>query len=590
MNRPFSGMLSKSADAGDVATMLATMRRFDRGAPRRLVVIGTLAFLVGVSEAGVLGLITSAAVSVTEASEAQRLGPFTVSRGLSLGLAALLLLINLLGGMALARLSSGLAADSGMAAREELLRVFHLASYERKSADRVAALQERLTTYVDRFMSSFGSLVLLLSAAMSLASFATTALVINPLAVLALGSVGVLILTVQKPMSALTKGSARALASQRAAYAEGVTESVLLAREFAVFGTDGVAGGRLIELDADVGKHFARTRYLNSMTTRLYQFFAFALVIGGLALVEGVAAAEITGIATVALILLRSLTYGQSLVGNLQLLAVSRPYIDELTELIDDYRDSSRYVGHQPMSELGTVELRGVGFSYGNDAVLSGIDFVISPGETIGIVGPSGSGKTTLVNLLLRLYEPTEGHILVNGVTLADVEDRYWHRATALVPQEPRTLQGTIAENIRFLRDIDDESLMTATYKANIAGFVDSLPLGLESPIGELGQGFSGGQRQRICIARALAGEPELLVLDEPTSALDGESEAAIQTTLQELAGSVTMVIVAHRLSTLSICDRIVVVDGGRVTAIGSPSEVRLNSAYYREALTHAGM
>ena len=159
---------------------------------------------------------------------------------------------------------------------------------------------------------------------------------------------------------------------------------------------------------------------------------------------------------------------------------------------------------------------------------------------------------------------------------------------TAIVPQEPRLLHGTIAENIRFFRDLSDEAIEAAAEGANIASFIRSLPHGFDSAVGELGQNLSGGQRQRICIARALAGNPQLLVLDEPTSALDGESEAAIQATLSDLKGQVTMFIVAHRLSTLSICDRIMVVEGGRIADLAQPTELLERSTYFSEATQQA--
>lgn len=585
-----SSPVTRAAPVSDLRTMVATLRRFDDRGPQRLALVGLLAFVTGASEAAVLALITTAAIAVTDAEGTQPLGPVRLSEGLALGLAAGLLLLNLASGFALAKASSQVAARSGLAARQQLLFAFHHATYERKSGHRVAALQERLTTHVDRFMNGFVSVTLLISAALSLASFAITALVINPLAVVALGVVGALILAVQRPMSVRTKRAARLLSAQRAHYAEGATESVLLAREMAVFGVDATAGDNLLVLDRRVAGHFGRTRFLNLMTVRIYQVLAFALVIGGLALVGGIGGSELTGIAAVALILLRSLSYGQALVGNLQSLSEYRPFVDQLTDLIDEYQAATRPHGTRAITDLETIDLHQVGFRYADAPVLVDVDLAFSAGETIGIVGPSGAGKTTLVNLLLRLYEPTEGSITVNGVPLADVDDDRWHQATALVPQEPRLLHGTIADNIRFLREIDDAGVGRAAQEANIADFVATLPEGIDSPVGELGQGLSGGQRQRICIARALAGQPELLVLDEPTSALDGESEAAIQATLQDLKGRVTMIIVAHRLSTLSICDRIVVVDGGRITAVGTPDDLRQSSKYFRDALAHAGL
>ena len=438
---------------------------------------------------------------------------------------------------------------------------------------------------------AFTSLIAMLTSALNLASFAVIALIINVRAVGALVVVGGLVLAVQRPVTRRTKRASRALVAQREAYAQGATESVLLARELAVFGTSRAASDQLMELDQKVATQFERTRMLSTLTPRLYQVSAFSLIIAVLAVLSSAEISDLAGVAAVALILLRSLTYGQLLLTSAQSVAEFRPYLDSLTKLIDSYQAAPRHRGTTPVGELETIEFKGTNFAYeATTPVLRDVDLAIRSGETIGIVGPSGAGKTTLVNLLLRLYEPTCGSILVNGVDITAVDDVEWHRRTAIVPQEPRLVHGTIRENIRFLRDIDHAAVERAANEANIGPFIAGLAEGFDAPVGELGGGLSGGQRQRICIARALAGNPDLLVLDEPTSALDGESEAAVQHTLEALKGRVTMVIVAHRLSTLAICDRIVVVNDGTIAAVGSPAELRDSSPYYREALGHAGL
>jgi ATP-binding cassette subfamily B protein len=557
----------------------------------RLALVGGMAFVTGVTEAAVLGLITTAAVATTSGgleTSASALGPIHIRPVPALVVAVILLATNLVFGIGQAWLASSIGADAGRAARKELLQSFHRASYSRKTAHRTAALQERLTTHVDKFLAGFSSVTTLISSALSLASFALMAVLIDPLAVGALGTVGVLIVAVQRPMTQRTRRSARALAEGRASYVEGATESVLLAREMDVFGVAAAAGERLQTLDRDVARSYRETRLYALSTPRVYQVLAFAMVIVALATIRGTGASDLTSIAAVALILLRSLTYGQALLSNLQSLSEYRPYVDELTSLIDEYAASSSVFGETPIGALTTLQFKGVGFAYGATQVLSDINLNITVGETLGIVGPSGAGKSTLINLMLRLYEPTTGSIEINGVPLVEVEDATWHRCAAIVPQEPRLLAGTVADNIQFLRSLDPSALRRAADEAHVGAFVRTLPSGFDTPVGELGQGVSGGQRQRICIARALAGSPELLVLDEPTSALDGESEAAIQATLSELSGRVTMLLVAHRLSTLSICDRIAVMDGGKIAALGTPDELRRTSPYFREAMAHA--
>lgn len=519
------------------------------------------------------------------------LGPLDLTQRQVLAASLGLLALNLLLSIVLARTVSDTSTRASLAARQELLEAFHLASYQRKSQDRVAALQEALTTYVDRFTLAFGSLTSFFAAILNLASFALAAIVVSPLAAIALAVIGVLLVVVLRPTTQRTRSAGRALARQRRTYAEGATESVLLARELSVFGVADVAGRRLQTLDAAVGADFWRMKFLSTLTPRIYQIIAFTLAVSGLFVLTGLEVEDLTAIGAVALLVIRSLSYGQQILISMQQLSEHRPYVDRLMAMMESYESEPRHAGTVAAGPIDDIELRAVGFAYPDGApALTDLHLTISAGETVGVVGPSGAGKSTLVNLLLRLYEPSSGQILINGIELREVLDDEWHRRTAIVPQDPRLVHGTIADNIRFFRDLDDVTVEQAAAEANIAEFVRSLPDGYDSPVGELGLGLSGGQRQRICIARALAGHPDLLVLDEPTSALDGESEAAIQRTLEALKGRVTMVIVAHRLSTLTICDRLVILRNGSLAGAGTATELADSSPYYREALRLAGL
>lgn len=584
-------MTATEAPGGDVRHIFKALQRFDAGRGRRLIIISVLSFGNGLAEAAILALITSAAVSST-GTTSQSFSFLHLSTTGRLWLAAGLLVVNGIMGYLLSSLSANVSSTSALAARQQLLNAFQRTSYQQKSGRRVASLQEALTTYVDRFTYAFTSLIGLLGASLALVSFGVMAIVINYQAALALVLVGSVVVVVQQPASRLTRKASKILGRQRDLYAQGATEAVLLARELAVFGVAESASEVLRELDRSVAYQYRRARFLGAFTPKVYQLTAFGLTIGGLAMVAGSEVKNLAAIASVALIILRSLSYGQALLTNMQQLAEHRPYVDKLIALIEEYQAEPRHLGTERVGQLKTIDFRDVGFSYdGSDAmVLHGVDLTIGPGETIGIVGPSGAGKTTLANLLLRLYEPTAGTILINEIPIGEIQDEEWHQRIAVVPQEPRLVHGTVRDNITFLREIDQEGVAQAAREANIAAFIEAQPKGYDAPVGELGQGLSGGQRQRICIARALAGQPDLLVLDEPTSALDGESEAAVQRTLEDLKGRVTMVIVAHRLSTLAICDRIVVVNDGTIAAAGTPDELRASSAYYREALTHAGL
>jgi ABC-type multidrug transport system fused ATPase/permease subunit len=178
----------------------------------------------------------------------------------------------------------------------------------------------------------------------------------------------------------------------------------------------------------------------------------------------------------------------------------------------------------------------------------------------------------------------------VHGVDLRSVDRRWWTQRVAFVPQDPLLITGSVAENIRFFREgIDHGALVQACREANVLDDVNSLPLGFDTHLGERGSQLSGGQRQRLSIARALVGKPSLLILDEPTSALDGRSESLIRDTMARSHGKVTTVIIAHRMSTLDLCDRIVVIEHGSISAMGTPAELLEKSAFYRESVPVAG-
>ena len=233
---------------------------------------------------------------------------------------------------------------------------------------------------------------------------------------------------------------------------------------------------------------------------------------------------------------------------------------------------------------FGHIELREVGFRYGNRAVNRGISLNIKPGEMIGLVGHSGSGKSTLVNLICRFYDVAEGAILLDGTDIRSFGIADYRRNIGLVLQEPFLFFGTIADNIAYGKPgATRDEIMNAARAAHAHEFILRLPQGYDSMVGERGQGLSGGERQRISIARALLIDPRILILDEATSSVDSETEKEIQKALDNLVKGRTTIAIAHRLSTLNKADRLVVMDRGVVVEEGK-HEVLMEQqgAYYR--------
>jgi ATP-binding cassette subfamily B protein len=232
----------------------------------------------------------------------------------------------------------------------------------------------------------------------------------------------------------------------------------------------------------------------------------------------------------------------------------------------------------------GRIELREVGFRYGNRAVNRGISLNIKPGEMVGLVGHSGSGKSTLVNLICRFYDVAEGAILLDGVDIRSFAVADYRRHIGLVLQEPFLFFGTIAENIAYGKpDATRAEIIASARAAHAHEFILRLPQGYDSMVGERGQGLSGGERQRISIARALLINPPILIMDEATSSVDSETEKEIQKALDNLVQGRTTIAIAHRLSTLHRADRLVVLDRGEVVEEGSHDELMAREgAYFR--------
>ncbi len=242
-----------------------------------------------------------------------------------------------------------------------------------------------------------------------------------------------------------------------------------------------------------------------------------------------------------------------------------------------------------PAPPIGAVALDGVTFRYPtrpDDNALDAVSLAVSPGESVALVGPSGSGKTTVFQLLLRFYDPQAGVVRVDGVDVRAADPQAVRARIAMVPQDPVIFAASAADNIRYGRpEASDREVRAAAAAANADSFIDGLPQGFDTHLGERGVLLSGGQRQRIAIARAILRDPAILLLDEATSALDAESERVVQEAIERLMRQRTTLVIAHRLATVQHADRIAVLDQGRLVASGSHGElIRQGGLYARLA------
>lgn len=237
------------------------------------------------------------------------------------------------------------------------------------------------------------------------------------------------------------------------------------------------------------------------------------------------------------------------------------------------------------LPEEKTIQLKNVIYSYPGSLlhpILKNINLNIPQNKTTAIVGASGSGKTTLLKLLLRFYDPASGDIHIGNTPLKEISSSFWRSKCGVVMQDGFIFSDTIEKNIAITNHIDRDKLMYAATVANLLEFIDSLPLKFETKIGMEGNGISQGQRQRILIARAIYKDPQYVFFDEATNALDSENEAVIMNNLQGFLQERTVVVVAHRLSTVRTADNIIVLDKGRIIENGTHTElIALKGSYF---------
>jgi ABC-type multidrug transport system fused ATPase/permease subunit len=263
---------------------------------------------------------------------------------------------------------------------------------------------------------------------------------------------------------------------------------------------------------------------------------------------------------------------------------------NRLFEILDRAPEIESPPGAPPLPPGGgRVQMRGVGLRYdGGGPALSDIDLEIEPGRTVALVGPSGSGKTSLVALVARLYDPTDGVVLVDGADIRTVDVNSLRSEVAFVADDSFLFSAGVADNIAYARpDATRGEIEQAARRAQADAFIRGLPLGYDTVVGERGLTLSGGQRQRVAIARALLADPRILILDDATSSVDARTEEAIKRGLEEVMRGRTTFVIAHRLSTVSLADEVVVMDGGRIVDRGTHAELLDGCSFYREIAEH---
>jgi len=545
---------------------------------RSLAALAVLGFVSAVLEAAVLVLVVASALGVTEGRDQISVPVIgsEIDPAVGLGVAALAAVLSLVGHLLIADRSARLSAQVQAKVRNMVVDAFSEASWARQAADREGALQETVTTLAGQSSNLAINFASLLVSAVGLGALFVAAFVVDPVITVVVVLFAGLIFLVLRPLNSVTRRRAKIWVDQGREFAEDVASWSTMVMDVRVFGVEDVKRSELRRSIRKVSRSMYRTRVAGRVGANLYKDLALLFLVGAVAALRVATDVDLAAVSSVVLLIIRSVSYAQQAQGSLQQVGELSPSLEAALERIVSLRADAEEWGDRPLERITEIELRGVGYDYEPGRLgVDGIDVHIGAGEVVGVIGPSGGGKSTLVQLLLRLRRPSRGQILVSGMPYEELDPTAWHRLVALVPQEPRLFEGTVADNIAFHRSwVTPDDVDRAAAAAHVLDDIRRLDDGMDTRLGPRGSGLSGGQKQRIAIARALVGQPQLLVLDEPTSALDLRSEELLQQTIESLKGEVTMVIITHRLTTLRSCDRVLVLERGHQQHFGPREEV----------------
>lgn len=513
----------------------------------------------------------------------------TLSEGptiaLTIALAVVAAALHLMTATNASRLSAEVLAN----ARRRGYRAHIRARWARQQGERQGSLQETMGM-ANSVSESAQVMADVITSALMIFTILAIALTISAVAVGAVVVFAIVLTFLLRPLGRRVRRESRIAANESVLLSEKIGEVTLVSRELRAFGVFDSVGVELDTLNEKSAQARRRAMFLSRYVWLLHSDIVVLFLVIAVSVVYGSRTSQFVGISTVAILVARALSSANQL-------QQSRSRLDELGPVVELFNDRVSALeaerveyGETELRSMSTLRLDGVSHEYKPGVrALDSVSLEIAMGESVGLIGPSGAGKTTLIEIASRLRTATSGSIAVDGHDINDFTEESWSGQVALVPQEPHLIEGSVRDNIRFHRDwITDDAIVAAAEAAHVRHEIERLPEGFDTLLGPHGTGVSVGQKQRIAIARALAGQPSMLVLDEPTSALDPRSERMLRATLDDLHGSVAMVMVTHRMSTVDICDRLVVVDAGKIVATGPVDQIMTDESLHD--LTRATM
>ena len=566
----------KRLTTSSIAGMLAMLKTLGVSSlNRQLGWLATCSFFAGLAQASLLVIVSEFAVNSAKGNNHLAVHGYSFSIPDAIFLSLILLIVYSGASIAAAMSSSSMSSKALSSARNKMIDAFFDASWTVQSQERLGHVQQLLTVNCESVGQIALAIAAGLQALLTVVALLAAAFLVSPIAATVVLAFGILLQSALRPFNTWGRKASVQLSEDSHAMATLVTEYTRLTREFRLFGVEREATAGLRRSNEIAARTLRKLRLLAQFSSVAYQTLALAFVIGAFALVAGHTGSNLGSIAAVLILMLRSMSYGSVIQATSQGLRSFSGFLDKIKQELGRFSKNPYELGAGELPARFDITVKNVSFAYDDrEPALKEVSCFVPSGQVLGIVGRSGSGKTTLSQILLGMRDPMDGIALVGDVPAAKIAKGSGVSPVALVAQDPVLLQGSIASNISFFRDVPLEKIEAASRAAHLHEDVITMPDLYETAVGEGGAALSGGQRQRLALARALAGAPRMLVLDEPTSALDTRSESLIRKTFTELRGRVTVIIISHRLGLIEGCDLLLVLDKGRVADFGPRGEV----------------